>query len=100
MKLQSYVSKFKYNHYTTRELSCVIGHLFETLDPPCNVRPPVEVDQLCVTLMIAGTTSSGHYGTLYLANDGYAYWMGSLEDLSYAMAPCRLNMCQGWRQYG
>lgn len=44
------------------ELSCIIGNLFSTLDPPCDIKRSNE-------LVICGPTHAQNYGTLIVKSD-------------------------------
>nr|WP_325297168.1 hypothetical protein [uncultured Dysosmobacter sp.] len=67
-----------------RGLSCLIGHLFTALEPPCDAPIVGEVT-------ITGTTRSGQKGTL-AATGGAFTFSGDPEDLiaaSRAVEDCR-----------
>lgn len=57
------------------ELPCVIGNLFDQIEPPCSERNEGE-------LVICGTTHSGKRGVLIIEKDTFRF-EGDPEDLRF-----------------
>ena len=55
------------------EVSCIIGNLFETLDPPCDLGRSAD-------LVICGVTHAQNYGRLTIKKDRCVFY-GEPEDL-------------------
>lgn len=60
------------------EISCLIGNIFNTIEPPCNANHVGEI-------VITGTTHSGKEATLVITGDAF-FFEGSSEDLIKATA--------------
>lgn len=66
------------------ELSCLIGHLFTSLEPPCGA-------DITGELTITGTTRSGKKGTLAITGGAFSF-SGDPNDIATASleaAKCR-----------
>lgn len=59
------------------EVSCIIGNLFETLDPPCDLGRSTD-------LVICGVTHAQNYGRLTIKTDCCIFY-GRPEDLAAVM---------------
>lgn len=55
------------------EISCLIGHLFSELEPPCQAEAAGEIT-------ITGTTHSGKRGTLAITGEAFCF-IGEQEDI-------------------
>ena len=58
-----------------QELSCIIGHIFIELEPPCAACEGKELLTLC------GTTHAGQKAVLIVDKDGF-YFDGNPEDIN------------------
>ena len=58
---------------TKGELSCLIGNIFDTIEPPCNASHVGEI-------VITGTTHSGKEATLVITGDAF-FFEGDSDDL-------------------
>lgn len=59
------------------EVSCIIGNLFDTLDPPCDLGRSTD-------LVICGVTHAQNYGRLTIKTDCCIFY-GRPEDLAAVM---------------
>ena len=73
-----------------RALSCVIGHLFQSIEPPCEA-------EIAGEITITGTTRSGARATLAVTGGAFTF-TGDMEDMEAATAaaarctaPCALR---------
>ena len=57
------------------EVSCIIGNLFDTLDPPCDLGRSTD-------LVICGVTHAQNYGRLTIKSDHRCVFHGKPEDLA------------------
>lgn len=69
------------------ELSCIVGNLFVSIEPPCDFEHSED-------LTICGTTHSGKIGRLIIKGDRCLFY-GSSEDLRAARnGPCIERRCE------
>lgn len=62
------------------ELSCLIGNLFATVEPPCSAEYTGDI-------VISGTTRSGNEALLVITGDAF-FFSGNPDDLAAASQSC------------
>ncbi len=72
---------------TDKEISCIIGHLFETIEVPCN-----KCRRDLKGIVISGRTYSGNEATLHL-QEGGIYQLEGPEDLERELEEIRCGRC-------
>lgn len=69
------------------ELSCIIGNLFVTLEPPCDLGRSAD-------LVLCGITHAQNYGRLTVKSDRCIFY-GRPEDLAAVLnGPCPEGKCR------
>lgn len=62
---------------TKKEISCIIAHLFQTLELPCK-----KCKQNINNIIITGTTYKGNKATMVIEDNGIYYIEGAEEEIN------------------